>query len=288
MDPPGNKITSLNVQQEEQEQQQQVMHHPSQPQPFEIALIRKIESKTNSVRDAFILLDIDGDGRISPTDVRTVLHNELGLDITSEQEEILFHRSNNMENESTTNDVLGMKYSEFAKYFQEVSSATLPASVAGSPAAVGFHRNERSTNENTRGNSEMSIHLQPATILHQKRRQLQQLFTSHSTRDGSHSKSGSGMKETSLFLAMDTHRSGKVTMQELLDWLNTVGVLGWGMDDLRLVVLGEEEENTGDNVDERKVLEKRWFGGEDDDGDSREAGMTEHEFAEFVESLDSE
>lgn len=48
MDPPGTYI--------------RVFH----PHPFEIALIRKLEAKTTSVHDAFLLLDADGDGRVSP------------------------------------------------------------------------------------------------------------------------------------------------------------------------------------------------------------------------------
>lgn len=242
MDPPGNNASSLNGQ--------------KPPLPFEIALIRKIKSKTTSVRDAFLLLDIDRDGKISPTDVRTVLHNELGLDITKEQEELLLSRVPQWKNGEKQNPNVGMGYADFAIYFQDVSSAVLTSSEAGLAAAVGFHRDSSDGNE--RANSEMAIHIQPQTILHQRRHQLQQLLMTHSSR------AGSGMKETSLFLAMDVHRSGKVTMQEFLDWINSVG-MQWTMEELKQVVLGGKG------------------------GNGRiESGMTEHEFAEFVESLDCE
>mmetsp|Transcript_37413 Transcript_37413/g.78908 ORF Transcript_37413/g.78908 Transcript_37413/m.78908 type:complete len:260 (+) Transcript_37413:54-833(+) len=259
MDPPGQTAPN--------------QRHP--PQPFEIALIRKIESKTSSVRDAFLLLDADGDGRIKPSDIRTVLHNEMGLDITKEQEECLFSRlpqQQNKENFDAANN--GMGYGAFAKYFQEVSSAVLPASQSGMAAAVGFHRDDDGTSTKEK-DREMPIHLQTKTILHQRRHQLRQLFTAHSSRV-----QGSGMKETSLFLAMDVHRSGKVTMQELIDWLKSVG-LDWTMEELKQVVLGDS-----DGI-EKENMESRLFRESDDNGEG-EAGMTEHEFALFVESLDCE
>ncbi|KAL7534475.1 hypothetical protein ACHAXR_007959 [Thalassiosira sp. AJA248-18] len=295
MDPPG-EIASQIKQQPQQKQQKP----PPPPQPFEIALVRKLESKTTSVRGAFLLLDIDGDGRISPTDVRTVLHNELGLDLTTEQEHCLFSRSgqfkknhhNNNNESSSNNNNDGMGYADFAKYFQEVSSAPFPASQSGLAAAVGFHRNDtgNTASDNTNGNNidhEMPIHLQPQTIILQRRHQLRQLLSSHSSPEG---RGNSGMKETSLFLNMDVHRSGKVTMQEFLVWLNTVGMLQWTIEDLKQVVLNREE--SSDVIMESEKLEMRWFGNAgDDDGDregGEEAGMTEHDFAEFVESLDGE
>lgn len=273
MDPPG-KIGSELI-----EQQQ-----PPPPQPFEIALVRKIESKTTSVRAAFLFLDVDGDGRITSSDVRTVAHNELGLDLTKEQEDCLFARSQHLQNKDKENQHVGMGYAAFAKYFYETSKFPFPASQSGLAAAVGFHRD--SSDDNTRANSEMAIHLAPKTILRQKRQQLRQLLTAHSSREGH---GNSGMKETSLFLAMDVHRSGKVTMQEFLDWLNTVGFLEWSMEDLRQVVLGSGDNGGIDSIESEK-LEMQWFGGatNSDDNEKREAGMTEQDFAKFVESLDSE
>ena len=83
------------------------------------------------------------------------------------------------------------------------------------------------------------------------------------------------MKETSLFLTIDVHQSGKVTMQEFLDWLNEVGNCEWAMDDLKLVVLGTSVAAKDD---------KGWFSS--NESNMIEAGMTEYEFATFVESLD--
>lgn len=276
---------------------------PPPPQPFEIALIRKIESKTSSVRNAFLLLDIDGDGRITPSDVRTVLHNELGLDLTTTQEECLFARIHQFhkqkkESESGTNNN-GMGYVEFAKYFQQVSSATLPSSQSGSAAAMGFHRQNTedvaTTTTDADGSSkplrtsgEMPIHLSATTIIHKKRHQLRQLLSSHSSREGAGS---SGMKETSLFLKMNVHRSAKVTMSELLHWINEVGMFDWTMDDLKEVVLNRAETKKGgkSGKDDEQLLELKWFGsGNNSDGEKGEAGMTERDFAEFVESLDGE
>jgi len=249
MDPPGNNASSLNGQ--------------KPPLPFEIALIRKIKSKTNSVRDAFLLLDIDRDGKISPTDVRTVLHNELGLDLTKEQEDLLLSRVPQWKNGEKQSPNVGMGYADFAIYFQDVSSAVLTSSEAGLAAAVGFHRDSNDGNE--RANSEMAIHIQPQTILHQRRHQLQQLLMTHSSR------------ATSLFLEMDVHRSGKVTMQEFLDWINSVG-MQWTAEELKQVVLGGKDD---------EELENRWFGSTSDNG-KVESGMTEHDFSAFVESLDRE
>lgn len=219
---------------------QQQQKHPFQP--FEIALVRKLESKSTSTRNAFLLLDVDGDTIISPSDVRTVLHNELGIDITKEQEDILSSRiPNNKEG------TIGLSYTEFARYYQEVASSSYPTSQSGLAAAVGFQTDTRNIDR------EKSIHLQPNQVIRQKRQQLRQLLTSHTSRESEHGV-GSGMKETSLFLAMDTHKSGKVTADEMLHWLNTVGMLGWTKEDVKDVGFG--------------------------------SSMTEHEFAEFVESLD--
>ena len=91
-----------------------------------------------------------------------------------------------------------------------------------------------------------------------------------------------GMKGTSLFLAMDVNRSAKVAMEEFLDWLNKIGMLEWTIEDLKQVVLVGDKCNG--NYEE---LETRWFGSIDCESHG-EAGMTEHEFAEFVESLDSD
>ena len=214
--------------------------HPFQP--FEIALVRKLESKTTSTRDAFLLLDVDGDSIISPTDVRTVLSNELGIDITKEQEDILSSRIPN--NKEST---IGLSYAEFANYYQEVGASSYPTSQSGLAAAVGFQTDTASMDR------EKSIHLQPSQVIKQKRQQLRQFLTSHTSRESEHG-GGSGMKETSLFLAMDVHKSGKVTIDEMLHWLNTVGMLNWTREDVNDVGFG--------------------------------SSMTEHEFAEFVESLD--
>mmetsp|Transcript_4183 Transcript_4183/g.7256 ORF Transcript_4183/g.7256 Transcript_4183/m.7256 type:complete len:285 (-) Transcript_4183:104-958(-) len=245
MDPPGTYI--------------RVFH----PHPFEIALIRKLEAKTTSVHDAFLLLDADGDGRVSPSDIRTVLHNEFEIDVTKEQEECIFSHA------SLNGDAAGMRYAEFAKYYSEVSNTTYSMSQSGFAATVGFQRNTEKDADIV--DNEAPIHIQPGTKRKNLRKQLRQLLTSHSSR--SPAKFGSAMKETSLFLAMDVHQSGKVTMEELLDWLNEVGNMGWSVEDLRLIVLG-----TSDSDD------KDWFSS--NDSKSTEAGMTEHEFAIFVESLD--
>ncbi|KAL7430845.1 hypothetical protein ACHAXM_002383 [Skeletonema potamos] len=243
MEPPGTHI--------------RVFH----PHPFEIALIRKLEAKTKSIHDAFLLLDIDGDGRVSPSDIRTVLHNEFEIDVTKEQEECIFSHP------SLNGDAAGMKYALFAKYFSEVVSNTTyyPMSESGLAATVGFQKDADIVDK------EAPIHIQPRTRRMNLRHQLRQILTSHSSR--STAKSGSAMKETSLFLAMDVHRSGKVTMEEFLDWLNEVGNLEWSMDDLKLIVLGTSDAERG----------KDWFSNE---SKNMEAGMTEHEFATFIESLD--
>lgn len=250
------------------------------PQPFEIALIRKLESKTKSVRDAFLLLDVDGNGRISPADVRTVLHNEFGVDMTQEQEVFISSRFSGQGGvpSSCNKTQNGMGYGEFAKYFNDVSSATLPSSQSGSAAAVGFHIEEGKEIID----HELPIHLTPETRRLQLRHQLRQTLSAHSSR----THGGSGMKETSLFLAIDVHRSGKVTMQEFLDWLNAVGMV-WDMEKLKLVVLGCDSKKDGKDI---KQWEQHLFGKDGDgfEGGGKEAGMTEHEFAEFVESLDKD
>ncbi|KAL3788355.1 hypothetical protein HJC23_009161 [Cyclotella cryptica] len=250
------------------------------PQPFEIALIRKLESKTKSVRHAFLLLDVDGNGRISPEDVRTVLHNEFGMDMTKEQEAWIFPRfaGRNKGASSCDNTQSGMNYGEFAKYFNDVSSATLPSSQSGSAAAVGFHIEQGNGNIDR----EFPIHLTPETKRLQLRHQLRQTLSAHSSR----TRGGSGMKETSLFLAIDVHRSGKVTMQEFLDWLNSVG-MEWNMEKMMLAVLGCHSQK---DEKDRNKLELHLFGKDGDgmEAGGKEAGMTEHEFAEFLESLNKD
>lgn len=248
------------------------------PHPFEIALIRKIESKTKSVRAAFLLLDVDGDGRISPDDLRTVLHNELGLDMTTDQEKYIFSGFSGNQQEVSgdscnNSQIIGVTYGEFAKYFNYVSNATMTSSEAGSAAAVGFHIDS----EKGDVDHELPIHETIEMKRLRLRHQLRQTLSAHSSR----THGGSGMKETSLYLAIDVHRSGKVTMQEFLDWLKSVGI-EWNMEDLKLVVLG----CIGT---EGKKLEQHLFGTNDDGlEEGNEAGMTEHEFAEFVESLDKD
>ena len=244
--------------------------------PFEIALIRKLESKTRSLHDAFLFLDIDRDGLISPDDVRVVLHNEFELDITDEQEQIIFSRFLGKHNKeaSCSNIKKGMTFGEFAKYFNKVSNATMTSSEAGSAAAVGFHID--SDKEGI--DHELPIHETIDTKRLRLRHQLRQTLSAHSSR----THGGSGMKETSLYLAIDVHRSGKVTMQEFIDWLKSVGI-EWSIEDLKLVMIGCNAEK-----DDTK-LEEHLFGTNNDGvEEGKEAGMTEHEFAEFVESLDKD
>jgi len=248
---------------------------PTTPHPFEIAFIRKLESKTKTIRDAFLLLDVNGDGHISPEDIKTVLHNEFGMDISQEQEQYIFSRFSAHKDGrgvSCDNAIIGMSFGQFAKYFNDVSNATLPTSKSGFAAAVGFHINEG----NKSVDHEIPIHETTEMKRLKLRHQLRQTLSAHSSR----THGGSGMKETSLYLAIDIHRSGKVTMTEFLDWLKSVGV-EWDMEQLKLVVLG-----CPSNDAERK-LEHHFFG-TDNDGleGGKEAGMAEHEFAEFVESLD--
>ena len=107
------------------------------PQPFEVALIRKLKSKTKSVRDAFLLLDADGDGRISPDDVRTVTHNELGVTLTPDQMRLLASR-----NGDDAGGRGGMKYKEFAIYLDAVSRVVMPSSQSGMAASAGLERQE--------------------------------------------------------------------------------------------------------------------------------------------------
>ena len=230
------------------------------PHPFEIALARKISGKTKSVHDAFLFLDVDGDGRVSPSDMRTVLHNEFEIDVTKEQEQYIFSHA------ALNGDAAGMKYSEFAKYYSDVSNTTYPMSLSGFAATVGFQKDA------TGADYESPIQIQPETKRTHLRHQLRELLTSHSS--NSPAKFGSAMKETSLFLAIDVHQCGHVTMEDFLDWINKVGNLDWSMDDLRFVVLG-----TGDTD-----VDKDWFSSKE--SNNAEAGMTEHEFAIFVESLD--
>ena len=193
-----------------------------------------------------------------------MLHNELNVDLTKEQEEFIFSHP------SLMNDSEGMKYGEFAKYFSEVSKTTVSSSEAGYAAAAGFQKDNTDSIE-----IESPIHLHRDTLRLKLRHQLRQLLTAHSTH--SPAKTGSAMEETSLFLAIDVHRSGKVTMQELLDWLNEVGNMEWTMEDLELVVLGTP--NTAKD-------EHNWFSfTTNDSNNSLEAGMTENDFAKFVESL---
>lgn len=246
MDPPGTHASTL-----------------KKPQPFEIALVRKLEQKTKSIHDAFLLLDVDGDGKISPSDIRTVLHNEFEIDVTKEQEEYIFSHP------SLHIDGKGMRYADFAEYFSEVSNAPYTTSEFGFAASVGFQKDKDANSVE----NEAPIQLQPETVRMNLRHQLRQILTSHSSR--STAKTGSAMKETSLFLTIDVHQSGKVTMQEFLDWLNEVGNCEWAIDDLKLVVLGTSVAAKDD---------KGWFSS--NESNMIEAGMTEYEFATFVESLD--
>jgi len=228
------------------------------PHPFEIALMRKLQAKTTSIHDAFLLLDVDGDGRVSPSDIRTVLHNEFEIDVTKEQEECIFSHAYGDASKP------GMNYVEFSKYYSEVSNTTYPMSQSGFAATAGFQFDADV-------DYEAPILIQPSTKRKNLRNQLRQLLTSHSS--NSPAKFGSGMKETSLFLAIDVHRSSHVTMEGFLDWLNKVGNnLDWSIEDLRLIVLG-----SGDD-------EKDWFSS--NESNKTKAGMSEHEFAIFVESLD--
>ena len=246
------------------------------PHPFEIALIRKLEAKTKKVSDAFRILDVTSDGCISPSDMMTALHNEFGMDITHEQEQYIFSRFSHKGEgavDSCAKAQVGMTFGEFAKYFNDVSSAAccMPSSESGSAAAVGFH-----IDQGRDADREMPILETLETLRLRLRHQLRQTLSAHSSR----THGGSGMKETSLYLAIDVHRSGKVTMQELLDWLKSVGI-EWDMNQLKLVVLGCQSDEKGNSS------ERRFFGiGNDMLDGGKEAGMTEHEFALFVESLD--
>ena len=226
------------------------------PQPFEVALIRKLKSKTKSVRDAFLLLDADGDGRISPDDVRTVTHNELGVTLTPDQMRLLASR-----NGDDAGGRWGMKYKEFAIYLDAVSRVVMPSSQSGMAASAGLERQESE-------GAEAPIRLRHEAAIRGRRHELRGLMRSHSS-------NSAGVRSASLFLAIDVHRSGRVTMQELLDWTNSEGNLSWTMEDLEEVVSrGQEAE-----LQQCKQLFHR------SSEAAPEVGMTEHQFAQFVEPL---
>merc|ERR1719293_107687 len=94
-------------------------------------------------------------------------------------------------NMNSNNDKHGMKYGDFTTYYQGVSSAVLATSQAEAAACVGFQREESSG----RG---APIHIQPETVLRQRRYELRQMLSSRSS-------DIAGVKTTTLFLSIDVH-----------------------------------------------------------------------------------
>jgi hypothetical protein len=61
------------------------MKEKEEVQPFEIAVARKLEARSNPLLDTFLHLDTDGDGSVTRNDLKAALHNLWGIDLSEDE-----------------------------------------------------------------------------------------------------------------------------------------------------------------------------------------------------------
>jgi Ca2+-binding EF-hand superfamily protein len=66
------------------------MKEKKEVQPFEIAVARKLEARSNSLLDTFLHLDTDGDGLVTRNDLKAALHNLWGIDLSKDEMNAFF------------------------------------------------------------------------------------------------------------------------------------------------------------------------------------------------------
>jgi len=247
---------------------------PQTPKPhdFEMALVKKLEVKSSSILRTFLELDVDRDGFITRRDLKTALHDQFGIALTKEQLDAIFYRfayfesdgrdyehfdrlENPEKEEDQGKDVqdskkkdqsyvsghqYGIRYSEFVKYMESTEKAIHSSqSVSSSMAGLGnlaLRQGDFINNDDDDEYISLSQHRQ---LIKKLKKQLLQLIESHSktTSAANGRNKGGGMQVTSLFLNMDTHRSGSVTVKEFQTWVFN---MGWNVTEEELeLILGK-------------------------------------------------
>ena len=219
---------------------------PSNPKPdsFEITLARYFSSHSSSLHSFFLELDSDRDGYVSRSDLEAALHNILGVDLTTGQMDALFARFAQYEFDrrhaasvpagltidnsnrgvsrrggpTTPAPAPGVRYAEFARFVEETltspgamnSNAVYGSSLDLHPAAGAHDGGGGGGEHGVVGSPRLArITSSPGVTTARLRWSFARAVRQHS---------GGVMKETTLFLQMDTARDGRVTVDEVREW----------------------------------------------------------------------
>jgi Ca2+-binding EF-hand superfamily protein len=98
---------------------------PRKSQLFEVAVARKLKNRSANLMDTFLKLDMDGDGFVSRSDLRTSLHNMYGINLTESQLDAIFTRFAFFDHTCTTEGEIsgsrGMRYADFVNYIHDTA-----------------------------------------------------------------------------------------------------------------------------------------------------------------------
>uniref|UniRef100_A0A7S2UJ50 EF-hand domain-containing protein n=1 Tax=Attheya septentrionalis TaxID=420275 RepID=A0A7S2UJ50_9STRA len=180
-----------------------------QVQPFEIAVARKLEARSNSLLDTFLALDTDGDGAVTRNDFMAALHNLWGIDLSEDEMNALFSRFAHL------NSHHGIRYPEFVEYVHDTASANMATSSSSYGALISHHSSVNYKNGLPRF---MTVEPPQEAKTHELRMVLRRLFRQKTNY------SNGGMPARDMFLAMDKERNGVVSVEVFQSWCETMGV----------------------------------------------------------------
>lgn len=224
---------------------------PPAPSPHEIALAKSLRSHSLSLHKTFLSLDVDRDGYVTRSDLRAALHNALGVDLSREQMDAIFARFAYFEEDhrdeapgdegdgerasegsgdagcasgrrgsqaSSTCSASGrrvhhgIRYAEFVRYIEAtLLSSTSSSASYGSTLELASPRSEPYSPRPQL----IAVKTPPDVTQKQLRQSLARIMRQRTKSGGS---GGKGGKKAQLFLEMDTHRSGRVTVEEFREW----------------------------------------------------------------------
>eukprot|EP00566_Odontella_aurita_P005577 CAMPEP_0113597898 /NCGR_PEP_ID=MMETSP0015_2-20120614/41271_1 /TAXON_ID=2838 /ORGANISM="Odontella" /LENGTH=568 /DNA_ID=CAMNT_0000505823 /DNA_START=216 /DNA_END=1922 /DNA_ORIENTATION=- /assembly_acc=CAM_ASM_000160 len=234
---------------------------PPLPSAHEIALAKSLRSHSLSLHRTFLNLDVDRDGYVTRSDLRAALHNALGVDLSSSQMDAIFarfaffeddHRDevDSGEDDDGENDGAagaggsrrgshgsssafstssssrggrrrrgvhhGIRYAEFVRYIEAtLRSSTSSSAAYGSTLSLASRPAERYSPR-----PQMIAVEPPPDVSQQQLRKSLARIMRQKTKSGG----GNKGKNVQLFLEMNTHRDGHVTVEEFREWASNNGL----------------------------------------------------------------
>lgn len=237
---------------------------PPKPQPYELSIIRSLQSRTASLTQAFLILDTNRDGYINRIDLGVALHNVFGIDLTEAQLDGLYARFCYFEEAGHVHDgaggsksntsicTKGVRYQAFVDYITASTATGVLSSMHVQDGSTLDLLSQRINNKVDQTTLQRIVPTEQQRI-NKLRKQLGTSLRSRTVAPGTHPSSSSSstggttassyghepLTDATLFVKVDTHQTGTISLEEFATFVREyLGYNNWTDDDLRLV-LGE-------------------------------------------------